>query len=451
MDTNPQTISQAENSNSHSNKILLKGIITGILILVMLIPTLFITNMIDERQQRQQQVVDEVSSKWASPQTLTGPYLYIPYNAKDKDDKGKEILTAKQLLLLPENLNVAGKISPEIRPRSIYKVLLYKSDLKSNGNFSIQIPKDIDTASLQLQDAKICFGLSDFKGIEEKLSVDFNGINYELTPGLPTNDIDSTGLSANINLTSADIGKSIAFNMPLKLKGSAQLHFVPLSGNSTFSLQSSWNSPSFDGNDLPNDRTIDASGFNARWVFNKANLPFGTALENINFKKDAFAFGVTMVQPADEYAKTTRSVKYAILFIGLTFSLFFIIELMQKKPLHPVQYSMIGIALVIFFSLLLSISEFILFDYAYAIAAVATILLITLYAKSHFQNWKTAGLFAGVLTGLYGFIFILISLEDTALLIGSIGLFVVLALIMYASRKVNWYGVSKREMDIRTA
>ena len=149
-----------------------------------------------------------------------------------------------------------------------------------------------------------------------------------------------------------------------------------------------------------------------------------------------------MLQPTDQYAKTMRSVKYAILFIGLTFALFFIIELMQKKPMHPVQYVLIGIALVIFFTLLLSISEFIVFDFAYLIAASLTILLITLYAKSHFKSVRSAATFGSLLTCLYAFIFVLIRLEDAALLVGSIGLFIILAMIMFGSRKINWYGSS---------
>ncbi|MEO8583110.1 MAG: inner membrane CreD family protein, partial [Flavitalea sp.] len=177
-------------------------------------------------------------------------------------------------------------------------------------------------------------------------------------------------------------------------------------------------------------------------------LPFGTVLKNVNLDDLKMDFGVTMLQPADQYAKTSRCVKYAILFIGLTFGLFFIIELMQRKPFHPVQYSLIGIALVIFYSLLLSISEFILFDAAYLIASLATILLITWYAASHFRQWKTAGVFGGVLTILYGFIFILVRLEDTALLVGSIGLFIVLGLVMYASRKINWYGASNETVAV---
>jgi len=218
------------------------------------------------------------------------------------------------------------------------------------------------------------------------------------------------------------------------------LHFVPLSGNSHYALESGWPNPSFDGSNLPAERNVTKDGFTAAWNFNKANLPFGTVLNDFKFDQSALAFGITMIEPADQYAKTNRSIKYAILIIGLTFSLFFIIELMQHKPIHPVQYVLIGLALVIFYSLLLAISEFVRFDYAYLIASLGTILLIGLYAKAHFNSWKSSGIFSVVLTLLYGFIFVLIRLEDTALLVGSIGLFIILALTMYASKKVNWYG-----------
>jgi inner membrane protein len=438
METTQQDYPMPE-VKSHSNKTLIKGLITGTLILLMMIPTVFVSNLVTEREQRQAAVVKEVSSKWASEQIIGGPYIYIPYASVEMDKDKKPVPVTKHILLLPETLDITGTISPEIRPRSIYKVLLYKTSLDSKGKFLIHIPKEINEASLKLQDAKICFGITDFKGIEERLAVNFNGTNYELAPGLPVNDIDKIGLSVPVNLSTSDIGKSIEFTMPLKIKGSEQLHFVPLAGNSSFALQSSWNSPSFDGNNLPGERTVTPNGFSAKWTINKANLPFGTILQTQEFGKEGFAFGVSMLQPADQYAKTMRSVKYAILFIGLTFSLFFIVELMQKKPLHPVQYVLVGLALVIFYTLLLSLSEFILFDQAYAVASLATILLITLYSKSHFNNWKTAALFGAVLTGLYGFIFILIRLEDTALLVGSIGLFLVLALVMYGSRKINWY------------
>lgn len=448
------------------NTILVKGIITGALTLLMLIPVLFVMNLVTEREQRQKEVTTEISKKWAAPQTLSGPYIYLPYKYSSTGTDGKATSIHKNLFLLPENLVVKGSIIPELRQRSIYSVLLYKSDIKNSGNFMLQLPKDVTPEMVDFSEAKVCFNIRDFKGIQDKINVKLNGASYELSPGLPvklketidtdnkgtaqeeyarvasssSNEIETIGLSSTISLTAADIGKSISFDMPVKINGSQQLHFVPLAGNSSFSLSSTLANPNFDGNNLPSSRSVTKEGFTATWSFNKANLPFGTVLKDFDFKKEAFAFGVTMVQPADQYAKTMRSVKYAILFIGLTFALFFIIELMQKKPVHPVQYLLVGLALVIFFTLLLSISEFILFDYAYLLAAVATVLLITLYAKSHFKSVKTSLVFATVLTALYSFIFVLISLEDTALLVGSIGLFIVLAVVMYSSRKINWYG-----------
>ena len=444
--TNMQTQTPDFNANQsryQHNKTAIKAFITGALILIMLIPTAFISSLISEREQRQKEVVTEVSAKWAFAQTVTGPYLVIPYKESFVTDNNKTVVKTKNIVLLPENLSTDGKIQTEERPRSIYKVLLYKSDIRATGNFKVKIPTDIVRENLVLKDAKLCIGINDFRGIEGPINIRFNGADIDLTPGLPTKEIDENGLSATVGLTAENVESSLAFSYQLKLKGSERLSFVPLAGNSRFTLSSPWPNPSFDGNTLPSDRKISDKGFSATWNFNKANLPFGTFLKDFSLQKNNFSFGVSMLQPADQYAKTMRSVKYAILIIGLTFSLFFIVELMQKKPVHPVQYILVGLALVIFYTLLLSISEYIQFDYAYLISALATIFLISLYAKSHFKNWKSAAIFGSVLTGLYTFTFVLISLEDTSLIIGSIGLFIVLAVVMYASRKVNWYNTSE--------
>ena len=451
--TNMETYNNSEEipyepKTNPSNRILIKGAITAALIGLMMIPTVFISDLVRERQERNEAVVKEVDSRWAMAQTISGPYIFLPYKFTTTDATGKPLVIVNHLLILPENKQVAGKINHEIRERSIYKVLLYRSSLTDQGNFVLNLPKEVTADQVQWSDAKICFGISDFKGIEEKLVVHFNGTDNELSPGLPAGigDADEKGLSAPIQITPTDIGKSVNYQMNIKIKGSEMLHFVPLGGNSHYTLESTWPNPSFDGSNLPSERTVTKNGFTAAWNFNKANLPFGTVLNDFKFDQSALAFGVTMVEPADQYAKTNRSIKYAILIIGLTFSLFFIIELMQRKPIHPVQYVLIGLALVIFYSLLLAISEFVAFDYAYLIAALGTIILIGLYAKSHFKSWKSSGIFTGVLTLLYGFIFVLIRLEDTALLVGSIGLFIILALTMYASKKVNWYGTPEVSM-----
>ncbi|MEO6491069.1 MAG: cell envelope integrity protein CreD [Ferruginibacter sp.] len=434
---------------TQSNKLLIKGLVTGGLILLMLIPTIFINNLIVEREARQKEVVKEVSSKWATSQTVSGPFIVVPYAEDGVNSEGKPVVIKKQLILLPAHLEVTGNMFPENRPRSIYKVLLYKSHLNFKGTFKPTWPADINIVNVDLTNAKVCFSLSDFKGIEEEIYINFNGQKLLLAPGLPITENDNTGLSVPVSLSMELIKAGFAFDMQVKLKGSEKLHFLPLSANSSFAINSVWPNPSFDGNVLPNDRTVNEKGFSAKWNFNQANLPFGTVIKAGSFNRSSLAFGISMAQPADQYDKTMRSVKYAILFIGLTFALFFIVEIMQKIPFHPVQYVLVGLALVIFFTLLLSFSEYLVFDQAYLIAASATILLITFYAKGHFKSWQTAGVFAAVLSCLYGFIFILIRLEDTALIVGSIGLFMVLAIVMYVSRKINWYGSNSISLSVQ--
>lgn len=428
-----------------NNKILIKGFITGFLILLMLIPTIFISNLISEREARQKEIVKEVSSKWAATQTLSCPFLVVPYSYTYQGQDGKPAINQSHLIFLADTVMVAGNILPEERQRSIYKVLLYRSSIEYKGNFKVALPTDIDATKIDFGNAKICFTLSDYKGIEEDVLVQFNNEKLILRPGLPLNDFGKTGLSAPVKLEAATLLAGLPFSMQIKIKGSEQLHFIPMASSSKFELSSKWNDPSFDGEMLPNERKVTQEGFHSKWSFNQANLPFSTVIQPNSLGENKMNFGVSLVQPADQYGKTMRSVKYAILFIGLTFAFFFIIELMQQKPFHPVQYVLVGIALVIFYTLLLSFSEFIKFDTAYIIAALATILLISGYAKSHFKSWKTAGIFFGLLSLLYAFIFVLIQLEDTALLVGSIGLFVVLALAMYASRKINWYGTASSE------
>lgn len=425
---------------SPQGSILIKGLTTGGLILLMLIPTIFITHLIEERETRHKEVVQEVSARWANPQTIASPYLLVPYTETFLNHEGKQVQHTQHLVLFSKNLTVRGDIYPEKRARSIYTILLYRSQLQLSGTFQPAWPADIKKEDLQTDQARICFGIGDYKGVEKEIKIRLAQQSIELTPGVPVDVFNQPGLSAPVQLTIEQLEQGIEFAMDVSLKGSGKLHFLPLSSNSSFNVQSSWPNPSFDGNNLPNQRKVDATGFSATWNFNQANLPFASVNKSNQIKLDETAFGVSLVQPADHYDKSLRSVKYAILIIGLTFAVFFIMELVSKKPFHPVQYVLVGMALVIFYSLLISVSEYISFDYAYLISAGATIAMVVLYAKSHFGNWKAALVFSATLTILYGFIFVLLRLEDTALLVGSIGLFIVLACIMYVSRKINWYG-----------
>ncbi|MEX0636774.1 MAG: cell envelope integrity protein CreD, partial [Ferruginibacter sp.] len=378
------------NSGTQSNKILIKGLITGGLILLLLIPTIFITELVKEREERQKEIVKEVSSKWAAAQTLTGPFLVVPYTDSYLNSDGKTVPVRTQLIVPAHDLSVNGNIFPEERKRSIYKVLLYKTALQFKGQFKLQWPSDIIEGNLDLANAKLCFALNDFKGIEDDLLVTIGTSTVKMTAGLPVEDFGKIGLSAPISVSTLSLTNGTPFSLMVKIRGSERLHFTPMATTSTFTVHSSWANPSFDGEMLPIERSTSNSGFHALWKFNQANLPFAAVMKQGTVAQNKMAFGVSLVQPADQYAKTMRSVKYAILFIGLTFGLFFIIELMQRKPLHPVQYVLVGIALVIFYALLLSLSEFIIFDYAYSLAALATVRLIALYAQGHFKNWKTS-------------------------------------------------------------
>jgi len=446
----PVSSQPEQTTNSSNSKNVIKAAITAALILAMLIPAQFVSSLVAEREKRQQEVVQEVSSKWASAQTVSTPYLCIPYNEEYANDTGRIVKRRTMIFKTANSLDVQAELVPELRKRSIYDVLLYKSNIQIKGSMNYKPGKDIKPENLLLNEARLCIGISDFKGIEEKIATSFNDSSYEMEPGLPDYSIDKQGLSVPVVITADQLSKDLPFSLNIQLKGSEQLHFLPLSDNSRIQLKSTWPDPSFDGSSLPRQREVSDSGFVASWSFNKANMPVLDQILKTDANRESMAFGVSMIQPADQYAKTNRSIKYAILFVGLTFAMFFIIELMQKKNVHPVQYLLVGLALIIFYTLLLSISEYTGFNSAYAIAAGATISLVAVYASSLFASVKTSIVLALFMALLYGFIYVLIQLEDTALLAGSIGLFIILAVAMYFSRRINWFGNNVAEQALAT-
>ena len=427
----------------HRNRYTIKGAIVGFLILIMLIPSAFIMNLVDERSDRQQEVAREVSSKWAGAQTITGPLLVIPYTESVKDKDGKVTLFEKFAYFLPEHLTINGKLQPEIRHRSIFNIAVYKSDITIQGDFAaLNIDKlNIAKADLHADRAFICMGIDDFRGIEEQLNIQWNDSSYTFNAGLPDNTIITNGVNTGINLTEEAITKTNSFIIQLRIRGSERLAFTPVGKTTKVHFSSPWTNPSFDGSFLPlTTPDVTENGFTADWKIQHLNRNYPQSWKDGKYDIAASDFGITLLQPVDSYSKTMRSVKYSILFIALTFGLYFFVEILQKTAVHPVQYVLIGLALSIFYTLLLSISEYVRFNIAYAIATTATVLLITLYTKSLFSKWKIALLFGGLLAMLYSFIFILIQLQDGALLFGSIGLFILISIIMYYSKKIDWYG-----------
>lgn len=424
----------------HKNRMVIKAVFISVLTLLLLIPMAFIGYLVNDRQQRHDTAAKEISSKWASPQKVAGPILVVPYRSVYKDDKGKVSSITSQAYFLPQTLSVDGNLLPEKRHRGIYEVILYRSDLQIKGRFAsldpenLKIPKD-DWLPDQ---AYLIFGVDDMRGIEDRLAVQWNDSIAYFNPGMPENNVLKEGVYIPLSLNWSDlISGTFDFSIHLKLKGSGTLEVLPLGKNTQVSLGSTWTTPSFTGNFLPDSHTINDKGFKANWKISDLNRNIPQRWTAGNYDPSTAAFGVSLMMPVDIYQKTMRCVKYAILIIALTFIVFFLIETAQNNPVHPFQYILVGFALCIFYTLLLSLSEYIHFNWAYVISGLATVGLISLYSSWLFKKRKMWMLIGGALIFLYGFIFTLIQLQDYSLLFGSIGLFIVLALLMYYSRKIN--------------
>jgi len=441
--TNENTVFPEHNETPKNHKLLLKLILIAVLILGLLIPLLFINNLIKERATRQEQVIEEVSQKWAGQQTLAGPYLAVPYKVsvqlEDKTVKTEE----RQVYIMPQELKINGNLVNEVRKRSLYKVNLYQANCVVEGNFTeIDWKKlNVNKEQLEWHRARMVIGLSDVAGLTNEVQVLWGGNKLTMESYVNDQYLTSTGINTLIE-SGSDYAQSFKFD--LQFKGSSTINFLPLGNTTTVQLQSNFPHPSFNGKFLPSlPQAISSKGFEAQWktITTQRSFPQAWAGKKVDMHSDEF--GVRLVETANAYVQTERVVKYAILFIALTFAVFFLIETLQRLQLHPLQYLLVGLAILIFYILLLSFSEFIGFKYAYLIASIAIVSMISYYIGAVVQSKKMGlGFFIG-LSALYAYVYFLIQLEDMALIFGSVAVFFVLGLIMYFTRKVNWYQLQK--------
>ncbi len=423
-------------------------IVIGIIALVLLIPAFLTKSLIAERELRRDQVASEISSNWGGKQLLVGPILSIPFRYRWYSDK-KELTTGiKYAHFLPERLDIEGVVNPEIRNRGIYETVLYNSELQISGAFGLPnfAELGIEREDMILEDAIVSMGISDMKGVRDSINILWNGEKLSVNSGVETSDLISSGFSVRTDMSNQQ--SAIEFSTRLNLNGSFELLFSPVGKETKVELTSNWQNPSFIGSFLPVERELNQEGFKSNWKILHINRDFPQQWVGSRYNLGRSVFGVNLLLSVDEYQKTMRTIKYAILFIALTFLTFFVIEILSNKAIHPIQYLLIGVALVIFYTLLLSLSEYIPFLYAYLIASTGIVTLISFYSISVLSDKSQTLIVAIVLIILYGYLYIVLQLQDFALIMGSALLFIALALMMYLTRRVDWFTVVSNKKSL---
>lgn len=446
--------------------LLFKFLAIGLLMLLLLIPISMIGNSIDERRAYSEQVVRDIASSSSHSQTLVGPVLVIPYTKVERtvvinNKKESEVqvrTVAGKLQFLPELFRFNGDVTTELRKLGIYSARLYHAKSQIDGHFIIPVNYGItgELADYSFQKPYVAVGISDIRGIKNSLKLQLNNQSYEFGPGAELK-ILGDGIHADfpldvIKVTSGQTQK-LGFAFDLLLDGTERLHFSPIGKETHISLSSDWPHPRFMGNFLPVERTVSKTGFTARWQTsyfstNFAEYFYACARSNECDQYQQRQFGVNFIDPVNQYVKSDRAIKYALLFIALTFASFFLFEVLKRLQVHPVQYGLVGMALAFFYLLLLSLAEHIGFALAYTFSSLACVVLIGFYVSHVLQSvWRGIGFTAG-LSFLYALLYGLLSAEDYALLMGSLLLFVLLGVFMLLTRKVDWYalGTGKAEL-----
>lgn len=442
-------------------RVLLQKIaLIGFIALLLQLPVGMIRGLVMERKQARDGVAADIARSSSGAQRIVGPVLYVPWTRRGTestvvtDEGGRSRTTRKETIerghaaFLPETFVVDGSIGLELRHRGIYEARLYTLTATLRGSFTL--PPDFGVpegpGTVEWGRALLVLGIQDPRGIRGRIEVDWDGAQPALFPG----GVDAVGAPNGVH---ADLGilapaKEVAtreFTIKLRVLGTERLDIVPVGATSSISLASAWPHPGFAGKILPEPGAqVSPQGFAARWqtshfANNLAQLHQRCVQSRHCEPFQQHSLAVSFLQPVDLYQTVERSAKYGILFVGLTFAAFFLYEVLRQLPIHPIQYAFVGIALALFFLLLISLSEHLGFATAYAIAATACVALIGYYLAHVLRNAGHAATFAGALGTLYGLLYALLRVEDHALLLGSLLVFACVAGAMVATRRVDWY------------
>lgn len=416
----------------------------GVLALLMLIPLAEVQGLIGERNRMREQAVNAIAQRWGAVQVLGGPVLAVPKRTRIETNNGWIVQQSTEIVLA-DKLDISGTLAPEERRYGMYSAPVYTTELKVSGRFlSSDLRALAGTETKYLWDhAELRLPVADVRGIRRMSPLRLDGTEHAFGPadaGVGT----MNAIAVPLDLSHFD-GDTHPFSFELTLAGTASLHLLPLARNSEAALSAPWPDPSFDGAFLPAERKVGAGGFEAHWQVLDLNRSYGQHWQQDDRQRAdiaSAAFGVTLYQPASVYQQNERAGKYGILFIALTFVAFFLFEVLRKLRVHPVQYLLVGLALSTFYIVLLALSEQIGFAFAYLVAAAAVVLLVGGYAASVLRARRAGLVLAGTLAVVYALLYGLVVSEEYSLLMGALALLAVVGLLMYLTRKVDWYAYS---------
>ncbi|HOX58419.1 MAG TPA: cell envelope integrity protein CreD [Candidatus Paceibacterota bacterium] len=435
----------------------------AVLILLLLVPLSMVRSVLRERLGRRNEAVADITSIWGREQKLIGPVLIVPYRYKAKSWKeqagagGKvekvevvDLVTANAYFL-PTNLAVTGEVKPMELRRGIYPAVVYTGTLEFAGEFArpdFGRLRSSKAEEVLWDEALVAFAIPDLRGVKETLVLKWGEKNCPLLPGGRLGGFQS-GVQSGVFATVGDVQggeEPIPFRLALSLNGSGGLSFAPLGSQTTVKLTSPWPDPSFFGTFLPAERKVTRDGFEATWQVSYYGRNFPQQWTSQTPEPcltpsgiESSLFGVNFLSGIDAYRNTERAIKYGVLFIVLIFAAFFLFELLAALRIHPFQYAIVGAALCLFYLGLLSLSEFIPFGFAYLASAGATTLLICFHSAKMLKSGGRTFIVAGLLAGIYGFLYIALQLQDYALLLGTGGLFAVLGAVIWFTRNIDWY------------
>ena len=435
--------------------LLFKALIVGMLMLLLGIPLLMIHATVEERMRYRDEAAASIAADSVGHQMIYGPVLVMPYDEEYsvvQEGQAKRYRKRSQQLVFPTQLDVGSSVATERRYRGIHQILVFNGSHKVKGEFLVpsaaSLPHTVENSEITPREPYVALAISDTRGVRDfpRLVWGKRSMEFEHGSGLSS---DQRGLHAKLASDDATPG-AIAFSFDLHLAGLGSQAFVPLAKNNRFTMDAAWPHPQFGGQFLPEQRNVTEKGFKAVWrisaLATNAQQQLvqreNTALASGEGKKpaqDLDAVRTTFIEPVNVYSMADRATKYGLLFVALTFAAFFLFEVMKRLPIHPVQYALVGLSLALFFLLLVSLSEHIDFVIAYAIASTACIALIGYYLAHVLHDWRRGAGFGAALAALYGVLFGLLNSENNALVLGAILLFAVLAAIMVATRKVDWY------------